>query len=92
MEVVLEEAGVIRIASAKLVDDGIIEIQACDSFKSISRTIIFPVRLARLEFCEDSWYFTASLEIPEKFRDYIDDCCVFDIENQSDIYRLNALL
>lgn len=91
MELRLKEFGTIEITSAKLVDGGDILIEAADSFVEIAKNTDYEITNVYLTNTEYGWGFVALLDVPETDC-FADDAIIFDIENQNDIYKLNALL
>lgn len=91
MELRLKGYGTIEITNATLVDGGDILIETADNFRGIAETTDYGVTDAYLTETEYGWGLVAFLDIP--FADlFTEDAIVLDIENQDDIYKLNAFL
>lgn len=91
MELILKEYGKIDITNATLVDGGDIWIEVADNFDGIAKTTGYEITNAYLTNTEYGWGFVALLDTPET--DWLEeDAVVFDVKNQEDIYKLNALL
>ncbi len=91
MELRLKGYGTIDITNAILVDGGDILIETADNFRGIAQTANYDITDAYLTETEYGWGFVALLDIP--FTDWFaEDSIIFDIENQDDIYKLNAFL
>ena len=91
MELRLKEFGTIEITNATLVDGGDILIESADNFIEIAKTTEYEIVNVYLTNTEHGWGFVALLDVPET-ECFADDAIIFDIENQNDIYRLNAFL
>ena len=91
MELRLRGYGTIEITSAKPVDGGDILIEVADNFSEISKTTEYEITRIYLTQTEYGWGLVALLDVTETDC-FADDAIIFDIENQSDIYKLNAFL
>ena len=90
MKLILNGLGVVEITDAKRVPGDDIIIESADNFQSISKVVGYEIKEAYLVEVDFKWTFIAWLNVPDDY--YIDDSAVFYIENQDDIYRLNARL
>ena len=91
MELNLKGYGTIKITNAALVDGGDILIESADGFRGIAETTDYDITEAYLTETEYGWGLVAWLDLPDN-EWYEDNALVFDIENQSDVQRLNARL
>ena len=91
MELRLKRYGTIEITNATLVDGGDILIGSADNFIEIAKTTDYEIANVYLTNTEYGWGLVALLDVPETDC-FADDVIIFDIENQNDIYRLNAFL
>lgn len=91
MELRLNGYGIIEITNATLVDGGDILIEAADHFEKLAETTNYEIAEVYLTETEYGYGIVAVLNTPEQDC-FIEDSAVFDIENQEDIYKLNALL
>lgn len=91
MELRLKGLGTVEIISATRVDGDDILIKSMDDFSIISETLIYKITDAYLVEVDFKWSFVAHLNTPEDAWEE-DDYIVFQIENQDDIYKLNASL
>lgn len=91
MELKLRGYGTIEITNATLVDGGDILIETADNFSGFAKTTDYDITDAYLTETEYGWGFVALLNIP--LTDWFaEDAIILDIENQDDIYKLNAFL
>lgn len=91
MELRLKDYGIIRITNATLVEGGDILIEAEDDFEVIARTTACQITEVYLVEVDFEWGLVAWLDLPE-YDWYSSRTIVAEIENQDDVYRLNALL
>lgn len=93
MDVVLKNFGRITIKNAAKTEYGDIKvIFSKESRAYIARNICFRMKSAFLVECEFEWCLYIDLLIPSELNDRAEPWIIFDIENQNDIYRLNAFL
>lgn len=91
MELKLKGHGTIKITSATLVEGGDILIEAEDGFAEIAKTTDYEITKAYLVENNFKWSLVLWLNLPE-YEWYDNDTIIFRIENQDDVYKLNALL
>ena len=91
MELKLKGYGTIEITNATLVDGGDILIEAADNFEKLSDIINYEITEAYLVENEFGWDIVAWLDLPDDDW-YSSRTIIVGIENQNDIYRLNAFL
>lgn len=91
MELRLEGYGTIEITNATLVEGGDILIEAADGFQEIAETTEYDITSVYLTETEYGWGLVAWLDLPSD-EWYEPDSIIIEIENQSDIYQLNARL
>ena len=91
MELRLKEYGTIKITKATLVDGGDILIETADNFSGIAKTTEYEITEVFLVENDFGWDLVVWLSVP------VDDwftqkTIITEIENQEDVYRLNAFL
>ena len=91
MELKLKGYGTIEITNATLVDGGDILIETSGNFCEIAKTTEYEIVNAHLVEADEYWYLVIQLNLPE-FSWCDDDNIVIPVENQEDVYRLNARL
>lgn len=91
MELRLKGYGTIEITNATLVDGGDIMIEAADRFEGLAKITDYEITNVYLAEFDCIWALVAWLDTPEDSWD-VEDAIVFEIENQDDIYKLNARL
>lgn len=91
MELRLKNYGTIEITNATLVDGGDIMIEAADRFEGLAKTTDYEITNVYLTEFDCIWALVAWLDVPEDSWD-VEDAIVFEIENQDNIYKLNARL
>jgi len=87
----ITQLGDIEISEAKLVEAGDIKVSISD-FANLECKTYFPVTSVYLIEDDEEWSLVVKRNVPEDFRDEFEEYCVFQIENQSEIYRLKAFL
>lgn len=92
MNVVTKEIGCVAIKNAAKTEYGDIEIFCEDSFAEIVSKIHFIVESVYLIEDEFEWCLYIQIELPDELADEMEPWIICEIENQSDIYRLNAFL
>lgn len=92
MNMIIKNIGYVPIKNAAKLDDGDIEIFNENSFSELIEETIFSVKSAYLVEDDFGWFLYTDLELPEECVYEFDSYCIFEIENQSDIQRLNAFL
>ena len=90
MELRLKGYGTIEITNATLVDGGDILIEAADNFEKLAETTDYEITEVYIARGNKYWWLIAWLDtlgdqLEEKYISVM-------LENQSDIYRLKALL
>lgn len=91
MELRLREYGTIEITNAKLVDGGDILIEAADNFRGIAENTEYEITEVFLVENDFGWDFVAWLDVPED--DWFTLKTIISVvENQEDVYKLNAFL
>lgn len=88
----ITQLGDIEISGAKQAEAGDIKVSSASGFAELKRKTYFPITSAYLVEDDDEWSLVVKRNVPEDFRDEFEEYCVFQIENQSDIYRLKAFL
>lgn len=91
MELKLKGYGTIEITSATLVDGGDIRIESADGFEVIQKTTDYKVTEAYLTKTDDYWDVVAWLNVPDDDW-YTQRTIIAEIENEEDVYKLNAFL
>ena len=91
MELRLKEYGTTEITKATLVDGGDILIESVDNFKKIASLIDYEITEVYLTEVDFEWNLVAWLDIPD-YDWYSSKTIIAEIENQDDVYKLNALL
>lgn len=91
MELRLKGYGTIEITKATLVEGGDILIEAADNFCEISKTTGRKIAESYLTETEYGYGVVVFLDVLDSDW-FADDAIVFDIENQCDVQKLNALL
>ena len=91
MKLLLKGLGIIEIIDAKRTAGGDILVKSVDNFKKIAGTTFYKITEVFLTEVDFIWNLVAWLDIPDDSW-YIEDALVFQIENQDDVYRLNARL
>ena len=91
MELRLKEFGTIEITNATLVDGGDILIESADNFIGITKTTDYDITEVFLVENDFGWDLVAWLNVPDDDW-FTQKTIITEIENQEDIYRLNAFL
>ena len=91
MELRLKEFGTIEITNATLVDGGDILIEAADNFCGIAKTTDYDITEVFLVENDFGWDLVAWLNVPDDDW-FTQKTIITEIENQEDIYKLNAFL
>ena len=91
MELRLKEYGIIEITNATLVDGGDILIEASDNFSEIAKTTEYEIIEVFLVENYFGWNLVAWLNVPDDDW-FTQKTIITEIENQEDIYKLNAFL
>lgn len=91
MELRLKGYGTIEITSAKLVDGGDILIEAADNFSGITKTTDYDITEVFLVENDFGWDLVAWLNIPDDDW-FTQKTIIAEIENQENVYKLNAFL
>lgn len=91
MELRLKEFGTIEITNATLVDGGDILIEAADNFSEIAKTTEYEIIEVFLVENDFGWNLVAWLNVPDDDW-FTQKTIITEIENQEDIYKLNAFL
>ena len=92
MVLMVKEIGCVTIKNAAKTEYGDIEVFSDNSFDEIVRKTNFRVKSAYLIEDDFEWYLYIDIKLPCELVDEVEPWSVFDIENQSDIYKLKALL
>lgn len=91
MELRLKEFGTIEITNATLVDGGDILIESADNFIEIAKTTDYDITEVFLVENDFGWDLVAWLNVPDDDW-FTQKTIITEIENQEDIYKLNAFL
>lgn len=91
MELRLKGYGTIEITSAKLVDGGDILIEATDNFSGITKTTDYDITEVFLVENDFGWDLVAWLNIPDDDW-FTPKTIIAEVENQENVYKLNAFL
>lgn len=91
MELRLKGYGTIEITNATLVDGGDILIEVADHFEKLAETTDYKITEVYLTEDDGVWGLVAWLDTPKDAWE-IEDAIVCQVENQVDVYKLNALL
>lgn len=91
MELRLKEFGTIKITNATLVDGGDILIESADNFIEIAKTTDYDITEVFLVENDFGWDLVAWLNVPDDDW-FTQKTIITEIENQEDIYKLNAFL
>lgn len=91
MELRLKEFGTIEITNATLVDGGDILIESVDNFIEIAKTTEYEINEVFLVENDFGWDFVAWLSVPDDDW-FTKRTIITEIENQEDVYKLNAFL
>lgn len=91
MELRLKEFGTIEITHATLVDGGDILIESADNFIEIAKTTDYDITEVFLVENDFGWDLVAWLNVPDDDW-FTQKTIITEIENQEDIYKLNAFL
>lgn len=91
MELRLKGYGTIEITNATLVDGGDILIETTDNFHRITEVVGYEITEAFLVENDFGWDIVIWLDIPDDDW-FTQRTIITEIENQEDVYRLNALL
>lgn len=92
MIVKLREIGEVLINRAVKTECGDIEVFSETGFSEIVSKTYFAIKSAYLVEADLEWYFYIDLDLDEETSYETQSWRIFDIENQTDIYRLNAFL
>jgi len=87
----ITQLGAVEISNAKPAEADI-EVFSSTNFAELERKTYFPITSAYLIEDDDEWSLVVKRNVPEDFRDEFEEYYVFQIENQSDVYRLKAFL
>lgn len=91
MELRLKDYGTIEITKATLVDGGDILIETADNFSEIAKNTECEITEVFLVENDYGWDLVAWLSVPDD--DWFSQKTIItEIENQEDIYKLNAFL
>lgn len=91
MELRLKRYGTIEITDAILCEGGDVLIKSADNFHGLAEYTGYEISQVYLVSTEYGYGIVALFDISEHDC-FTEDAVVFDIENQEDIYKLNALL
>lgn len=91
MELRLKGYGTIEITNATLVDGGDILIETPDNFSEIEKNTEYEITNVFLVENDFGWDFVAWLNVPDDDW-FTQKTIITEIENQEDIYKLNAFL
>ena len=91
MELRLKGYGTIEITKATLVEGGDILIEAADCFEKLAETTEYEITEVYLVNNGIKWTLIAWFDLPEDDW-YSDKTMAVHIENQDDVYKLNARL
>ena len=91
MELRLKGYGTIEITKATPVEGGDILIEAADYFEKLAETTEYEITEVYLVNNGTKWTLIAWLDLPEDDW-YSDKTIAVHIENQDDVYKLNARL
>lgn len=91
MELRLKGYGTIEITNAKLVDGGDILIETADNFSGIAKTTDYEITEVVLVENDFGWDLVAWLNVPDDDW-FTQKTIIVGIENQEDVYKLNAFL
>ena len=89
MELRLKGFGTIEITDATRVEGDDILIEVADGFQEILKTTDYGIINAYLDEVDFIWSHVIMLDVPEQDDE---DSIVYIVENQRDVYRLNARL
>lgn len=92
MIIKLREIGEVLINHATKTECGDIEVFSESGFPEIVSKIYFAVKSAYLVEADLDWYFYIDLDLDDEPDYETQPWRIFDIENQADVYRLNAFL
>lgn len=92
MVIKLREIGEVLINHAVKTECGDIEVFSETEFSEITSKTYFAVKSAYLVEADFDWCFYIDLDLDEETGYETQSWRVFDIENQTDIQRLNAFL
>lgn len=90
MELRLKGFGTIKITDATRVDGDDILVKSADGFRKIAETIGYDINEVILSEVYFNWSLVAWINTGED--NLVEDSVVYNIENQDDVYRLNAAL
>lgn len=88
----ITQLGDVEISGVQQVEAGDIKVSSKSCFAELERKTYFPITSAYLVEDDEEWSLVVKRNVPDDFRDEFEEYCVFQIENQSDIYRLKAFL
>lgn len=88
----ITQLGDVEISGAKQAEAGDIKVSNESGFAELERKTYFPITSAHLIEDDEEWSLVVKRNVPEILRDEFEEYCIFQIENQSDIYRLKAFL
>ena len=91
MELRLKRYGTIEITNAKIVDGGDILIETVDNFRNLAKTTDYDIKDVFLVENDFGWDFVAWLDVPDDDW-FTQRTIITEIENQEDLYKLNAFL
>lgn len=91
MELRLKGYGTIEITSAKLVDGGDILIEAADNFSGIAKATDYEITEVVLVENDLGWDLVVWLNVPDDDW-FAQKTIIAEIENQENVYKLNAFL
>lgn len=91
MELRLIGLGTVEIIDATRVAGDDILIRSSDNFSKIAKATDYEITEVYLVEVDFKWSLVACLNVPDD-NWYDDDTIVYQIKNQDDVYRLNALL
>lgn len=91
MELRLKRYGTIEITNAKIVDGGDILIETVDNFRNLAKTTDYDIKDVFLVENDFGWDLVAWLDVPDDDW-FTQRTIITEIENQEDLYKLNAFL
>ena len=91
MELRLKRCGTIEITNAKIVDGGDILIETVDNFRNLAKTTDYDIKDVFLVENDFGWDLVAWLDVPDDDW-FTQRTIITEIENQDELYKLNAFL
>lgn len=92
MDLIVKEIGCVTIKDAAKTEFGDIEIFSENLFDEIVRRTYFDAKSAYLIETDCDWLLYIDIDLPGELADEMEPYLIYEIENQGEIYRLNAAL